>query len=1189
MWKFIIFEWKYWFKSPLLWILLLVNTLLVFGAVSSDNITIGGGIGNVYKNAPHVVQTFYGVMSLLGLLMVTAFMNGTAGRDFTYNMDAFVFSSPIKKQDYFFGKFIGALTISIIPLLGVSLGALIGPLMPWVQPERYGDIIWSGHLLGIIVFAIPNTIIAGVLLFGLAILFRSAIVSWVGAMLILILTGVSSGLLSNLDNEAIAALLDPFGSSAQSLVGKYMTVGEKNISPVPFVGLLLYNRLLWVGFSILILLGIYRRFSFSRKKENRGSIKPETESVKNISTSNTTYIAKHKKGFSISTLMSLVRFESLAIMKNPTFIILVMIGVINLVVSLIFFTENFDLKKYPVTYDVIATIQGSFFLFLIGIIIFYSGVIVWRDRDYKINEIKDATPAPSIVMFISKLIAMVFTIGFVLLCSIVIGVSAQLIMGFTLVKLDVYFISIMVIDLLGFTFLIVLSLLLHYVINNRYLAYFAFVLFMITNIFLWSVLEVNSNMLAYGSTPSIVYSDMNGYGPFVIGTFWFNLYWLCFALLLSMITFGFYIRGNETAFKQRLGVFSRRIDNVQVPLVSSAILWIAVASFTYYNTQIINTYHNAEEREDLRKQYELVYKQYETLPKPTYYHLDFTIDLEPEKRNLTAQIVAFAVNRTEKPISELHFTLPTFSDSLEISIEKGEEKLRDNQLNYRIYKLENELMPGDSLVITYKNRLITQGFENEVSNTSITQNGSFFNNFDIMPILGYSSQFEIADKNKRKKLGLQAKLRAKPLFDDSLKLRADNYVNADWVTMTTKISTSSDQIAVAPGDLVNESTKDGRNYYEYSLSQKSLAFFSFISAKYKVSRDKWNDVDLEVYYTAEHAVNVPNMISGMKKSLDYYTTNFGPYYHKQARIIEFPRYSSFAQAFAGTMPYSESMGFITDLRDVSSDDIDKVFYVVAHEMGHQWWAHQVVGADMQGSEMLSETFAQYSALMVMEKEYGRDKMKKFLKYEMNGYLRGRGNEFEAERPIMETEGQGYIHYQKGSLVMYYLKEMISEDSVNMALRHLVADYAYQDAPYPTSISAVREFSKVTPDSLQYLIDDLFENITIFSNRILESNFKKSDDGYLVTINTLSEKYRSDSIGKQTPIPVSDYIDIAVFGTPNEDQELGEVLYYQRKKLVNDSNSFTISVKQLPSHVGIDPYNYLIDRIDDDNIKKVSEK
>ncbi len=186
MWKFIRHEWKYWLSSPMVWIFLVINTLLIFGAVSSDNINIGGGVGSVHKNSPFVIQTYYGVMSMICLLMTTAFMNASANRDFQYGMHQFVFSSPIKKRDYFFGKFIGAATIAIIPLLGVSLGSLIGPYMPWLEPERYGAIIWSGHLQGLLAFGIPNVIISGVLLYGLAIIFRSNTVSFVGAMLILV-------------------------------------------------------------------------------------------------------------------------------------------------------------------------------------------------------------------------------------------------------------------------------------------------------------------------------------------------------------------------------------------------------------------------------------------------------------------------------------------------------------------------------------------------------------------------------------------------------------------------------------------------------------------------------------------------------------------------------------------------------------------------------------------------------------------------------------------------------------------------------------------------------------------------------------------------------------------------------------------------------------------------------------------
>jgi aminopeptidase N len=333
-----------------------------------------------------------------------------------------------------------------------------------------------------------------------------------------------------------------------------------------------------------------------------------------------------------------------------------------------------------------------------------------------------------------------------------------------------------------------------------------------------------------------------------------------------------------------------------------------------------------------------------------------------------------------------------------------------------------------------------------------------------------------------------------------------------------------------------------------------------------VERKKWNGIDLEVYYYKEHAYNVPNMLKSLEKSMDYYTKNFGKYYHKQCRIIEFPRYSSFAQAFPGTMPYSEGIGFIVDLRKVTKEDIDLVYYVVAHEMGHQYWAHQLLGPDMQGSEMMSEGFAQYSALMVMEKEYARDRMQKFLKYEMDGYLRGRSMEFEAERPLM-----------------YYLKEMIGEDKVNQALHSLLDSFAYKPPPYPISLSAVRAFRKVTPDSLQYLIDDMFENITLFSNRMMDAKYKKVGDEYEVTLTTSSEKFRADSLGKETPIPIADYIDIGIFSEKNN---LGKPLLLQRFKITKKDNVFIFRIKEKPYQAGIDPYNYLIDRLPEDNLKKM---
>jgi aminopeptidase N len=329
------------------------------------------------------------------------------------------------------------------------------------------------------------------------------------------------------------------------------------------------------------------------------------------------------------------------------------------------------------------------------------------------------------------------------------------------------------------------------------------------------------------------------------------------------------------------------------------------------------------------------------------------------------------------------------------------------------------------------------------------------------------------------------------------------------------------------------------------------------------------------------------MMKSMQKSLEYYTTNFGPYAHKEARIIEFPRVASFAQAFPGTMPYSESIGFIAKLE--KPDDIDMVYYVVAHEMAHQWWAHQVSSANMQGATTLTEMLAQYSALMVMEKEYGRDTMRKFLEYEADSYLRARGRELLKERPLLTVEAdQGYIHYRKGSAVMYYLKEMIGEEAVNRALRKLVQKFAYAQPPYPTSHDLIDALREETPENLRYIVKDLFEDITLFGNRTTVAKARKLPSGkFEVTIEVETKKFKSDEKGNETEVPVNDFIDVGAFAKPADDQRYGKVLHRERLQMKSGKGQYTFTVDQEPEKAGIDPMRLLIDRLPEDNMKKVT--
>jgi aminopeptidase N len=207
---------------------------------------------------------------------------------------------------------------------------------------------------------------------------------------------------------------------------------------------------------------------------------------------------------------------------------------------------------------------------------------------------------------------------------------------------------------------------------------------------------------------------------------------------------------------------------------------------------------------------------------------------------------------------------------------------------------------------------------------------------------------------------------------------------------------------------------------------------------------------------------------------------------------------------------------------------------------------------------------------------------------VDSYLRGRGRETEREKPLLEVyANQGYIHYRKGSAVMYYLKEMIGEDRVNAALRSVIDSFAYQQPPYPNAHHLVDAFRAQTPDSLQYLITDMFETITLFDNRVQDPTYRELDNGkYEVNFTAYATKFRADSLGTETEIPIRDYIDVAVFAEPEEDEERGRVLHQERLLIQNKETPVKIVVDERPYEAGFDPNYYLIDRMPDDNVQRV---
>jgi hypothetical protein len=115
----------------------------------------------------------------------------------------------------------------------------------------------------------------------------------------------------------------------------------------------------------------------------------------------------------------------------------------------------------------------------------------------------------------------------------------------------------------------------------------------------------------------------------------------------------------------------------------------------------------------------------------------------------------------------------------------------------------------------------------------------------------------------------------------------------------------------------------------------------------------------------------------------------------------------------------------------------------------------------------------------------------------------------------------------------------------------------------TAHALVDRLRAQTPDSLQYLITDLFEEITLFDNRVVgEPAVEATDDGrWRVTFQVQTGKLRADSLGAETTIPMDDYVDVAALAEPAKGLERGRVLARERRRLADGTHTIEMTVDE----------------------------
>jgi ABC-type transport system involved in multi-copper enzyme maturation permease subunit len=1271
------FEWRYQRRNPVFWVGCLIFFLFAFLAIASDNVQIGSA-GTVHKNAPFAVVQIVALMGIFSVFVTVALVANVVVRDDETGFAPIIRATSVSKASYLGGRFVGACAAAFVVLAMVPLGIWLGSRMPWVDFEKLGPSLPGDYLFALFAMGLPTLLITAAIFFAIATATRSMLWSMVCAVGLFALSFIGRAATRNDPLlEHIAALADPFGASALAATTKYWSTFERNTYLPALAGTLLVNRLLWTAVAAGVFAIGYRRFRFEQRFEGgtggAGPSAPAGEPARPARLSRARKAAlRHQDELAAlgeqnpagvremlaaaaraastplpdippataatarAQLWELAKVDMTFVFRSPAYYVLIAIGLMLSCINLVFGGEILGSPSWPVTRLMVQALSNGYALLPLILAIFYAGELVWRDRDRGMNEIIDATAAPDWTHLVPKVAAITAVLVSSALIAVLAAIAYQALHGFFRFQVGAYlawFVWPMSVEAI---LLAVLALFVQVLVPHKYIGWAVMLVYIVVTGAMGSH-GFEHNLYTYGGTPPTPLSDMNGLGRFWIGQAWFQVYWAAFATMLLVFAHALWRRGTTVALGPRLRQAARHLrGRAGATLAGAAVVWIATGAWIFYNTNVLNRYVTQPEHDQLMADVEKTLLRYEKVVQPRVADVTLDVALFPRQARAVTRGRYTLTNRSTQPISELHLQWAENLRLDEVALAGATVKTDYPRLHYRIYGLATPMQPGESRTLDFTTTLEQRGFTNGQPLTAVVPNGSFVNNNEIAPSVGFARVGLLEDRAKRRKYGLPAELRPPKLEDDSA--RALNVLShdSDWVNSDITITTDGDQTPIAPGRTVADSglvkDPDARRTVRFRSDAPINQFFSLQSGRYDIRRSVWHapaqgeqpahDVALAVYYTPGHEFNVDRMLKAMAESLALFSERFTPYQFGQARIVGFPAYAAFAQSFANTIPFSEDIGFVQHWTDPTK--IDVATYVTAHEIGHQWWGHQLVPADQQGASMLVETFAQYSALLVMEQHYGKDQVRRFLKFELDRYLRSRGGAVLDELPLDRVEDQDYIYYRKGSVAMYWAKEALGEAVVDRAMRKLLAQFAFKGAPYANTTDFLRLLRAEAGPANDALITDLFDRITLLDLRATDAVAKKLPDGrYTVTFDVSARKFYADGAGHETEVPMAEAIEVGVFsekpGAAGFDAS--KVLRFETVPIAHgvpahadtpDAGStsrrwlspfftvdhaahlpgtipVTLVVDGRPTWVGIDPYNKRIDRNSDDNLVEVDTK
>lgn len=1181
------FEWRYHTRQ----IAFAVGVLFFLG-MGFILPVLGYGPGGTHLNSPFVVMQSVGLLSLLTIFVLTVFCANAVARDAEHGMKEIVYATSVGKLRYLTARFVGAMTAALTVFSCTIIGLYLAPMLGQVDAAKLGEPYPLAYLWALLVLALPNMLFAGAVVFAVAVLSRSVLASYVGSVFLYMLYMViammiDSPLMAGSTPQspqamARAAILDPFGISAFFQQTWYWTPAQRDTQLLALDGYFLLNRLLVLGLTAAILFVTYRFFSFRlaagarpRATESE-SARPGGDQYRPVA------VAPESAAGRWAALRVATLREFRATAASKPFLALLFLWFCVAAISVSDGTKSYGdyhTRLYPTTGTMLAAIEIPLAFLATLMLVYFAAEVVWRERIVRADEIVDAMPAPNGVFYLAKGGALILLSWLMTLVPILVGAGYQLSTGYTHLEPGAY-LSLFYFTGLPLALFTVVVMLVQTLSPNRYVG---IIVGMILGLLMLSPNELGlvHGLVRFAAPPRAPYTEMNGFlAPGVFGLY--MLYWGGLACVLAFITQGLWRRGRAQTLRGRVRELPHRWGRRGLAGASASLaVFLGTGGFIFYNTNILTRYETREQSLDRRAAYERAYRQYESMPQPSVVEVRTTVDLYPSEWRFRVAGSYRLENRTGEPLDTVMVSLRWHLRPEELEL-AGARLVRDDaNFGTYIFALSQPLAPGAGTELRFSINSPTVAVAADGFSYSVVANGSYLTRQAAFPRLGYVVGYELEHESERHARGLGPPRKGLGLVNDPSR----DEKRESWLTVDATVSTSEDQTAIGPGDLVREWRQDGRRYFQYRTAQPSTPLFGFVSGRYEVRRVNHRGVSVEVYHHPAHVYNVEKMLATATLSLDMFGERFGPYPHRHLRIVELPRYWGFgAFALPGLIVWPEDRGFLTDVS--RGGQVDLITRRLAHEVSHQWWGHQLYPAQVEGGTMLVETLAKYSEMLVLEATQGQGSLPPLLRFEREIYLLSRTNMPFPEPPLMRVVDLDHVYYSKGAIVLDAMRDLIGEDALNRALRRLLREHGATSPPATTDdlLAALR--AEAAPEQ-HALIEEWVREVSFVDLRIEAANAQTLPDGrYRVTATVLGRKTFDPAGGvKATEVPLDEMIDVAVYaGHPLSTD--GAPLYAAKHRLRTGQNEVTFEVSGRPGFISLDPFERRIEAERADNIREL---